>query len=404
MGDVTVKDSSRAGPGGMSLMEIVRRRGVHRIAYFHCDHFEPWRAGGFTAEDNAADVLRFAECSAANEFSRRLTLFYNAQVGVARRQSVGVTAVTPDDVLGFRPRTAKQETLYGGAMRDLLDRVDHEVQVHIHHEGYTYNTSHEDPVIIELFQRPEVRARDAARFELGLSLSLDVIRRETGRALERWFFVHGQWALNASDPTVCHITNEIEILMRNGCLGDFTFPAGRSKVDPVLELPYFVRPFDAPHSYILNEAEPEIAFGNAAAARSKFFIWASEIRHRGCSLDYYAEHVSRALEDPVAFARKILEQSNVADGTLYFKTHSHSMHPSYWAAGGPGVFPHQHRGVRELMNSVFDAASAAGATVDFLTASEVYDEFIQPRAAPSEGFGLYAPSDRRPTLTAPGSG
>ena len=229
------------------LRDIVKRRGVRRVAYFHCDHFEPWRGGGPAIEDYAANVLRFADCSAANEFARRLTLFYKPQVVIARAGTKGFIAATPGDSLGFRPRTAKQETIYAGAMRGLLDRSGHEIQVHLHHEGYTYNTSHRDPEIIELLERPEARGGDAARFELGLNLALDAIRRETGLALERWFFVHGLWALNASDPAVCHITNEIEILMRNGCLGDFTFPAGRPKVDPFLEQPHFVRPVDAPH-------------------------------------------------------------------------------------------------------------------------------------------------------------
>ncbi|MBA3812041.1 MAG: hypothetical protein H0X27_10460, partial [Caulobacteraceae bacterium] len=371
--------------------EVVRRRGVRRISYFHCDHFEPWHGGGPAIEDYAANVLRFADDSAANEFSRRLTLFYKPQVVIARPGTRGFVAATPGDSLGFRPRTAKQETIYAGGMRGLLDRVAHEVQVHLHHEGYTYNTSHRDPEMIELFGRPEVRRGDSARFELNLGLSLEAIRRETGLGVGRWFFVHGLWALNASDPAVCHITDEIEILMRNGCLGDFTFPAGRPKVDPILEQPHFVRPIDAPHGYILDEAEPETAFGNASAAGRKFFIWASEIRHRGCSLDYYSEHVRRDLGDPVSFAGRILEQSYVADGTLYFKTHAHSMHSNYGRAGEAVVYPHQHPGVRQLMGAVFDAASAAGAAIDFLTAGEVYEEFIQPRPAPDAGFGLQAP-------------
>lgn len=396
MGGVTATSQSRLPSARDGLADILKRRDVRRVVYFHCDHFEPWHGGGPAIEDYAANVLRFADCSAANEFSRRLTLFYKAQIVIARPQAKGFISATPGDSLGFRPRSAKQEAIYAGAMRGLLDLVGHEVQVHLHHEGYTYNTSHRDLEIIELFERPAVRGGDAARFELNLKLSLDAIRRETGLPLKSWFFVHGLWALNASDPAVCHITNEIEILMRNGCLGDFTFPAGRPKVDPVQEQPHFAKPFDAPHGYIWREAEPEVAFGNAAAARSKFFIWASAIRHRGCSLDYYAEHVSRDLEDPDAFAERVLQRSYVADGTLYFKTHGHSMHSNYRRAGEPVVFPHQHAGVRRFMNSVFDAASAADASIDFLTVSEIYDEFVRPRAAPVEGFGLQAPSSPHP--------
>ncbi len=401
MGGVTATSQSRLPSARDGLADILKRRDVRRVVYFHCDHFEPWHGGGPAIEDYAANVLRFADCSAANEYARRLTLFYKPQVVIARAGTKGFIAATPGDSLGFRPRTAKQETIYAGAMRGLLDRSGHEIQVHLHHEGYTYNTSHRDPEIIELLERPEARGGDAARFELGLNLALDAIRRETGLDLKRWFFVHGLWALNASDPAVCHITDEIAILMRNGCLGDFTFPAGRPKADPFLEQPHFVRPVDAPKGYSLGEAEPETAFGNAPAAGSKFFIWASEVRHRGCSLDYYSDHVRRDLADPVSFAARIFEGSYVAEGTLYFKTHCHSMHSNYGRAGDAVVYPHEHPGVRQLMGVVFDAACAAGASIAFLTAGGVYEEFIQPRAAPGAGFRLHAPPPSPGRLTAP---
>jgi precorrin-6B methylase 2 len=384
------------GFGASTLSDIVKRRGVRRIVYFHADHFEPWRpvAGSRSIEENAADVISFAEKSAANEFSRRLTLFYKVHVGVTRHVSQpGVSMVAPDDPFGFLPRTPVQEAVFRGAMLGLMSRVAHEIQVHVHHEYYTYNTAHRDPPVVEAFRRPEVRRRDPDRFELALRLGLEAIRRETDLPLRRWFFVHGLWALNASDPAVCHIGNEIEILMRNGGRGDFTFPAGRPNVDPVLETPYFVRPLDAPRAYLLAAAEPELAFGNAAAADHKFFIWASEIRHRGSSLDYFSDHVAEALRDPPAFARRILEQSYVADGTLYFKTHCHSMHANYWREGEAVVFPHQHPGVRGVMGAVFDAAARAGAAIDFLSAGEVYDEFTAPRLAPKGGFALQAPSN-----------
>jgi hypothetical protein len=394
LGDVNVTALPRVKSFSASLSDILKRRGVRRIAYFHCDHFEPWRPipASRTLEENAADILRFAEHSAANEFSRRLTLFYKCQVGVTRNvTSPGVSAVAADDVFGFAPRAPQQEAIFAGAMGGLLSRVNHEIQVHIHHEHHTYNTSHKDPQVIEMFRRPEIRARDAARFELHLDLSLDAIRRETGLPLDRWFFIHGVWALNASDPTVCHITNEIALLMRRGCLGDFSFPAGRPNVDPVLEQPHFVLPVNAPQGYVLPEAQPELAYGNAAATRDKFFLWASNIRHTGSSLDYFAQHVAQKLSEPHAFAAEILQRSYVVDGTLYFKTHSHSMHAQYWLGDKPAVAPHQHPAVRTLLGTVFGAAERAGATIDFLTASEIYDEFVRERPAPPEGFELRVP-------------
>jgi hypothetical protein len=376
---------------------------VRRVAYFHCDHFEPWRGPvSRGVDDNAVDILHFAEQSASNEFSRRLTLFYKAHIGFARagRARRGVPATTGDPFV-FLPRRADVEETCRVAMSRLLECVPHEIQVHVHHENYTYNTTHTDPAILEAFSQPDARARDSARFEFALRLGLEAMRRETGLPLDRWFFVHGQWGLNASDPSVCHITDEIAILMRNGALGDFTFPAGRPHVDPPHEQPYFARPIDAARGYMLPAAEPEAAFGNAAAGDGKFFIWASPIRHRGTSFDYYSDHVMHDLADPTGFARRILEQSFVGDGTLYFKTHAHSMHPNYLRPDGAPLFPHQHPDIRRLMGVLFDAASRAGASIDFVTASEVYDEFTRPRPPPAEGFGLTAPADTSAYAAAP---
>ncbi len=353
-------------------------------------------------DGHVANILRFAEVSAANEFSRRLTLFYKAPIFcIPNARARGAILATRDDSFAFLPRPAFLEEGARRAMRGLIERVAHEVQVHVHHEQYTYNTAHTDPRRIAAFALPDRRERDAARFELALKLGLDATRRETGLDLRRWFFVHGQWALNASDPSVCHITNEIEILLRNGGLGDFTFPAGRPGVNPSLEVPHFVRPVDAAAGYRLAAAEPELAFGNAAAARSKFFVWASPIQHRGSSLDYYSDHVVKDLADPEGFARRIFEQSFVADGCLYFKTHAHSMHPNYAGADRAAVFPHQHPDVRRMMGVVFDAASRAGAGIDFVTAGEVYDEFTRPRPAPAGGFGLTAPAEVAACAAAP---
>jgi hypothetical protein len=45
-------------------------------------------------------------------------------------------------------------------------------------------------------------------------------------------------------------------------------------VNPQLEVPYFCKPIRAKRAYDLPDADPEFAYGNRAAAASKFFIWA----------------------------------------------------------------------------------------------------------------------------------
>jgi hypothetical protein len=375
IGNLPVSEAYRS-----RLADIVRRRGVKRVAYFHCDHFEPWRrapGSNTTIEQNAEDVVKFAESSAKNEFARKLTLFYKAQVNVTRNiQNREIERAGGNDIFGFIERSADQVALFKSAISELRSLVPHEFQVHVHHEHFTSNSGHRDPELIKIFEDPAMAFLDEERVEIALRRSLAAIREETSLPLERWFFVHGVWALNASDAKVCNVTNEIALLMRYGGMGDFTFPAGRPNVDPRHVEPFFVKPIDAPRAYDLERAEPERAWGNAAAAKDKFFIWASPIDHAASSIDYFSPFVANKLQTPVPFASEILDQSVVKDGTLWFKTHGHSMHLRYAQDGQSIVHPHSYPPLIRLLGTVFDAAIDAGAEISFVTASEAYDAFL----------------------------
>lgn len=376
-------------PEVASLAEILDRRGVSRVAYFHTDHFEPWSLAPArpSFEACAEAVQDFADKSAKSDFGRRQTLFYKPKVdgGMGRAASIRVTS---DDPFGFVPRTDEIRALAKSALQCLLGEQAHEIQVHVHHEHYTWNTSHTRPAILSAFERPGVKERDSSRFELGLSLTLDAIREETGLPLDEWFFVHGVWALNASDPAVCQIEDEIRILMRNGCRGDFSFPAGRQHVDPACIEPFFIKPFIGRRVYDREEAMPQAAWGNAHAASDRFFIWSSEITHRSSSLDYYSRTMSARLQDPVGMARDIVSRSVVTDGTLWFKTHAHSLHSEYFHGKERRPIPHDHPDVRTLFGLITDATAASGAALKFLTASEVYREFVTPSSQAPQDISL----------------
>jgi hypothetical protein len=53
------------------------------------------------------------------------------------------------------------------------------------------------------------------------------------------------------------------------------------------------------------------------------------------------------------------------------------MHSRYCEGGQKIVHPHEYPPFLRLMGTVFDAANAAGAEINFLTVSEVYDSFLQ---------------------------
>jgi len=65
------------------LADNLKARSVSRIAYFHCDHFEPWQ----TLEQptavnklNAEHLQIFADESSKFDYARKLTLFYSVRL------------------------------------------------------------------------------------------------------------------------------------------------------------------------------------------------------------------------------------------------------------------------------------------------------------------------------------
>lgn len=64
-------------------------------------------------------------------------------------------------------------------------------------------------------------------------------------------FIHGDWSLgNSRGAQYCGVDNEIELLMENGCYGDFTFPAMFVEAQPpMINNIYYCTGNDQPKSY-----------------------------------------------------------------------------------------------------------------------------------------------------------
>ena len=368
------------------LADRLRRFEIASLVYFHTDHFEPWRSIGSEVPAVGPEIVdsihEFVRATQRIDFARHLTLFYKPHLNYALRRGDGLTRAHPDDLVGFLPRSDAEERYGRAAMGGVAAASRHEIQLHIHHEYYTATKTITDPAQIKWFAGPLGHELDASRLELAIRLNREIIARETGRTLDEWFFIHGQWALNASDDISCNITNEIDVLWRSGCRGDFTFPAGRGRTNPRIEVPYFCRPVDAPKGYDLPEAEPEIACGNRAAASRKFFIWACPAASLHCSIDYMSQSSRRHLDDTEKAAKALIEGSYRANRCLFIKTHGHSMHSFYFEHARSPVFPHQHPATQTLMSVIFDAATRAGVELRFLSASEAYHELIDAEMKP----------------------
>lgn len=368
------------------LADRLRGMDVASLVYFHTDHFEPWRqVGGASAvgPEVVESIYDFCRVTERIDFARRLTLFYKPHLNYALRCGAGLERADPDDLVGFLPRAEHEERFGREAMQEIVASTAHDVQLHIHHEYYTATTAHTDPEAVAWFSSPLGRSFDERRLELAIRLNREISARETGRNSSRWFFVHGHWALNASDPSSCTITNEIEILLRNGCRGDFTFPAGRAHTNPRILVPYFCSPFNKAKGYDCPEAEPEVASGNASAAARKFFIWASPASSRQCSIDYLSEGTRQHIDNTEKAARELIDNAYVVNGRIFIKTHSHSMHPHYFEHARVPVFPHQYPATQTLISVILDAATIAGVDVEFSTAPEVYDLLVEAPVSPS---------------------
>ncbi len=368
---------------GDTIGDVLKRRGVRAVVYFHTDHFEPWRLvpdrnGGM--ERCVDDVEAYLAKTAPLDFARKASLFYKANVNYLASGDRELRRAHPDDLLGFVPRSSRDLAI-GRAILSPIVASDHDLQVHIHHEYFTYNDSARDPETFAYLQTPRGRAFDNARLELCVRLGLDTLREDAGLELARWFFIHGHWALNASDPHECTIVREIEILRRNGCLGDFTQPAGRTHVDSRIEVPYLVDPVASPKGYDSPDANPVQAAGAGDAAARRFFIWASATTHRSCSIDTYSSFVQQRIKTPRVTALEHARAGVVIDGVLYLKTHCHSLHPVYCKVDGRPT-PHTDPGIQAELRALFHAADGVGAEVIFHTVSEVYDKIV---GAPAPG-------------------
>jgi SAM-dependent methyltransferase len=367
---------------GASIADVLKSRGVHTLVYFHTDHFEPWRLvpdrdGGM--ERCIDDVEKYLSSMAQLDFARKASLFYKANVNYLMSADRELVRVDPEDLLGFVPRSPRDRSIGRGIVEPIV-ASSHDLQVHIHHEYYTFNDTPRDANTFAYLQTPRGRSFDDARLELGIRLGLDTLREDGGVELDRWFFIHGHWALNGSDPHECNVVREIEILKRNGCLGDFTQPAGRIHVDSRMEAPYLVEPVPAAKGYDTPASNPIDAAGARTRTANRFFIWASASTHRTCSIDTYSSFVQQRLRTPEATALDHAKTSVVIDGVLYLKTHSHSLQPVYFARDGLPM-PHLDPGVQMELRTLFKAADRVGIEVRFSSVSEVYDAVLDATPA-----------------------
>lgn len=354
------------------LAEILKRRGVKTIQYFHADHYEPWSSG--IHEQSARGVERFAEMSRTSRFGGRMSLFYCVFVPYSLdliRTGPGRRAGERDAVV-FRPRTKEQEALARKVIAGLFEPGFHEAHLHVHHEFWTRNDSHFEPEVSKWVNAHSNAEMDRDRLDLAFGLCKETISREIGRPFDRWGFVHGNWALAASDPSICTVESELGIIMRHGGFGDFSFPAGRPHCDPALEVPFTCRPIEAKRAYDDPASDPRpLTSGSRVLSPKRFFIWNSPIKAQYSSLDYYSESNRDLFKNPSRILEQWLANSVAYGSDLFIKTHAHSMKWEYEIHKPGSLIPHLYPDVVTIFEELLRVCDLAGVEFRPVTVNEV---------------------------------
>ena len=148
----------------------------------------------------------------------------------------------------FYPVEQYREDLLG-PLSELCARTGSEVEVHLHH--------HND--------RPEVFRKILEEGKANLRNHGLLSSDSSGKIA--YGFIHGNWALNNSDPARrgCGIDREIPILRKTGCYADFTMPSAPHPTQTrTINSLYYAR--DAPRRKAHDTGQP-LTLGRTASLR-----------------------------------------------------------------------------------------------------------------------------------------
>lgn len=355
-----------------AIADILKARGVAEVRYLHADHFEPWSAG---VDIGRRAIERFEAQTRDLPFGSAASLFYKVRLGGRLEDAANPTAAghrVPGDGIVFKHPGTAYRSAAGEAMGVLDRETGHEIHLHLHHEYLTRTRGGPDSPVARWVNAHSTAELDRQRMALLIRLAVEQVSQELGRPFDRWGFVHGIWALNAADPSVCTIENEMALLMANGCFGDFSFPAGRAHCNPRLSMPFTCLPVEAVKAFDQPAARPIAAGEPGAAGAGRFLVWSSPLRHAECSLDAYGRRRPLPMTDPEACVRAWLAKSPIAgDGSLVIKTHGHSLYQIRHVPLDEIVVPHAMPPVRATFDCLERVCDRVGVPIRPITAHAI---------------------------------
>ena len=342
------------------MNEIIKRREICKIVHTHADHFEPYRNDGSGQMIGAKHVEAWVKKIRRRPHGLAATPFFSSHAHyvipnseVENRIAKGQLVEHEGDLVAFchSSRVDEEKRILECFREHTVD-----MEIHIHHEHWTSGPTTGIPCDQE---------GDGKRLDFYLKLLLEHYRKAGfDFSIKPWAFVHGCWALNASDRTICNITNEIEILMKHGCRADFSFPAGRPWCDPKVKEPFTILPTNAERCY--DHADMSSAILADSFSPDRFLIWSSQVPSEKLSLDLPLKH------GPDRVLRTWLQDGYISPkGTLFIKTHCHSLNHAYWPSWEDESTPLLNPDIIDMFEQLDRVANQEGVDVWHVTVSEM---------------------------------
>jgi len=384
LGDILM--SKKQFKGKFLLNSYMKNSEIKEVYCFHTDHFEPTSLDHKTIVDKSV-IDQFLSQTKLHNHSRRMTLFYRPTFKVMMENDLSKDQkhykVDGDSVVFVED---EKTIMSKKILKRLSNKTNYEFQLHIHHEHFT-DSDEVDEGVKYFIKNDSTSEMDEKRFEKYIKISKEFMQEGLGRPFKKWFFIHGKWGLNGSDRRVCRIEDELRILAREGCLGDFTFPAGRRHCNPHIKTPFVTRPIRTLKCYdyhssqskeiglrgkVMNDYEPKV-YGMFPGPRP-FFIWSSGLNHPVSSLDYFSEKVLKQISSHHKHLKNLVRNSVRIGDKLFIKTYAHSL-SDHFVNKEKIVFPLLHPSVIYMFENLERLCAINDIKLNYVTASEVYDIF-----------------------------
>jgi len=348
------------------IVDIIKLRNIKEIYYFNVDHFEPCDLVGniIATEEQVGELVKRYSVL---QHAKRNSIFIRPYFEVVFDGPISELIYrVGDDKIGFKRTVATEHIV---KLSEFISKnSDFNIQMHIHHENFTFRMNSIKNDINQYLVFDSTRYMDYKRLQLYIKLSRNLL----GKAIthDQWFFVHGKWALNSSDDRVCNVNNESAILLKLGCRGDFSFPAGRQQCDPGLKGPFTFTPVNVERCYdYIGSGAKLISNGSNIVTKDRLFAWSSEINHTNVSLDYYSDEIGRHLTEHNDVVKEWINKSPILDGRLFIKTHCHSLNPLYIRNN---KYPLDTDNVIKIHDVLRTSAKEAGTKLTYINVNEAF--------------------------------